>query len=64
MKISLRTTLDELVPTLGELQELLIEAEDPYFELKNGDIRAVERLFWHELVLAQLCFYFSEGRYG
>ena len=47
---------------MGELRELLIEAEDPYFELKNGDVRAVERLFHHEVVLAQLCFYFSEVR--
>ena len=47
---------------MAELKELLSEAEDPYFELKNGNLRAVERLFHHEVVLAQLCFYFSEVR--
>ena len=33
---------------MGELQELLSEAEDRNFELKNGGLTAVERLFWHE----------------
>ena len=40
-KIGLRTNLDLLVRFLGELQELLGEAEDPYLELENGDLRAV-----------------------
>ena len=60
----LKTTLDELVRPLGELQELLSDAEDLYFELKNGGLRAVERLFGHRGVLAQLQFYFSEVRHG
>ena len=33
---------------MGELQEQLSEAEDLFFELKNGGLRAVERLFWHD----------------
>ena len=33
---------------MGELQELLSEAEDRYFKLKNGGLTAVEQLFWHE----------------
>ena len=59
----LKITLDELVRPLGEMQELLSEAEDLYFELKNGALRSVERLFWHKRVLAQLRFYFSKVRY-
>ena len=43
---------------------LLIEAEDPYFELKNGGLRAVKRLFELGGVLAQLQFDFSEVRFG
>ena len=39
-----------------ELQERLIEAEDPYFELKNGGLRALKRLFELKGVLAQLTF--------
>ena len=39
-----------------ELQERLIEAEDPYFELKNGGIRALKRLFELKGVLAQILF--------
>ena len=39
-----------------ELQERLIETEDPYFELKNGGLRALKRLFELEGVLAQLTF--------
>ena len=54
VKIGLRTTLDELARPSVELQELLIEAEDPYFELKNGGLRALKRLFELEGVLAQL----------
>ena len=49
---------------LVELQERLIEAEDPYFELKNGGLRALKRLFELEEMLAQLIFNFSEVRYG
>ena len=44
-----------------ELQELLSETEDPYFELKNGDLRAVERLFRHKGVLAQFRFFLAES---
>ena len=47
---------------MDELQEVLSEAEDPYFELKNGDLRAVERLFRHAGVLAQLRFLLDFGR--
>ena len=43
-----------------EMQELLIEAEDPYFELKNGDLRALKRLFQLEEMLAQLRFRFAK----
>ena len=64
MKKGLRTILDELVRPLVELQERLIEAEDPYFELKNGGLRALKRLFELEGMLAQLIFSFSEVRYG
>ena len=64
LKINSRTNLDELVRALAELQDLLSQAEYPYFELKNGDLRAVERLFRHEEMLAQLRFYHSEVRYG
>ena len=35
MKKNLKINSDELVGPLGELQELLSEAEDPQFELKN-----------------------------
>ena len=49
---------------LVELQEGLIEAEDPYFELKNGGLRALKRLFELKGMLAQLIFSFSEVRYG
>ena len=41
---------------MDELQELLIEAEDPYFELKIGGLRAVKGLFELRGVLAQLQF--------
>ena len=37
-----------------ELQELLIEADYPYFELKNEGLRALKRLFELKRVLAQL----------
>ena len=47
-----------------ELQERLIEAEDPYFEMKNGGLRALKRLFELKGVLAQLTFNFSEVRYS
>ena len=47
-----------------ELQELLIEAEDPYFELKNGGLRAVKRFFELGGELAKLQFHLSEIRYG
>ena len=56
MKVRLRTILDELARPLVELQERLIEAEDPYFELKNGGIRALKRLFELEGVPAQIFF--------
>ena len=46
------------------MQELLIEAEDLYFELKNGGLRALERLFELQGVLAKLQFYFSGVRYA
>ena len=36
-----------------EQQERLIEAEDPYFQLENGGIRALKRKFELEGVLAQ-----------
>ena len=55
--MSLRTTLDELARFLVELQELLIEADDTYFELKNGGLRALKRLFELEGVLAQIFFF-------
>ena len=64
MKTGLRTILDELLRPLVELQERLIEAEDPYFELKNGGLRALKRLFELEGMLAQLIFSFSEVRYN
>ena len=35
VKKNLKINSDELVGPLGELQELLSEAEDPQFELKN-----------------------------
>ena len=38
------------------------ETDDPNFELKFGGLRAVERLFRHKGVLAQLRF-FSEVRF-
>ena len=43
-----------------ELQELLIEAEDPYFELKKGCLRALKRLFELEGVRAQPRFSFAK----
>ena len=43
-----------------ELQELLIEAVYPYFELKNGGLRALKRLFEPKGVLAQLRFRFAK----
>ena len=43
-----------------ELQELLIEADYPYFELKNGGLRALKRLFEPKGVLAQLRFRFAK----
>ena len=43
-----------------ELQELLIEAEDPYFELKKGCLRTLKRLFELKGVLAQLRFRFAK----
>ena len=46
-----------------ELQELLIKADDTYFELKNGDLRALKRLFELKGVLAQI-FFMREVRYG
>ena len=64
VKIDLKFTLDELVRPSGELHDQLSEAEDLYFELKNGGLRAVERLFGHGGVLAQLQFHFSEVGYG
>ena len=53
-----------LVRNLGELQEILIEAEDIYFELKNGGLRAVKRLFELEGVLAELRLDLSEVIFG
>ena len=44
-KTGLRTFIDELVPALAELQDLLSQAEDPYFQLKNVDLRAVKQCF-------------------
>ena len=58
-KMSLRTTLDELARPLVELQELLILAEDPYFERKKGGLRALKCLFELKGVLAQLRFRFA-----
>ena len=37
-----------------ELQELLSDAEEPYLELKQGGLSAVERFFWQVEVLAKL----------
>ena len=54
--MNLRTTLDELARFLVELQELLIEADDTYFELKNGGLRALKRLFELKRVLAKIFF--------
>ena len=59
-----KVTLYGLARPSVELQELLIEAEDPYFELKNGGLRALERLFELDGVLAQLRFSLSEVRYN
>ena len=42
-----------------ELQELLIEADYPYFELKNGGLRALKRMFELKEVPAQLRFRFA-----
>ena len=56
VKNGLRTILDELARHLVELQERLIEAEDPYFQLKNGGMRALKRLFELKTFLAQLRF--------
>ena len=64
VKKNLKINSEELVVPLGELQELLSEAEDPYFELKIGGFRSVERLFGHGGVLAQLQIDFSEVGYG
>ena len=47
-----------------ELQELLIEAVDPYFELSNAGLRAVKRFFELGGELAQLQFHLSEIIYG
>ena len=55
-KMSLRTTLDELARPLVELQELLILAEDPYFERKKGCLRALKCLFELKGGFAQLRF--------
>ena len=43
-----------------EPQERLIEAEDPYFELRNGGLRALKRLFELQGFLAQLRFIFAK----
>ena len=43
-----------------ELQERLIEAEDPYFELRTGGLRVLKRLFGHKRFLAQLQFIFAK----
>ena len=43
-----------------ELQERLIEAEDPYFELRTGGLRVLKRLFGHKGFLAQLRFTFAK----
>ena len=59
-----KVTLDGLARPSVELQELLIEAEDPYFELKNVGLRALKRLFELKGVLAQLQLYFREVRYN
>ena len=64
LKVKSRTTLDGLARPSVELQELLIEAEDPYFELKNGGLRAIKRLFELRGVIAQLRIHFRKVRYG
>ena len=56
-KMGLRIILDELVRPSVELHELLIEAEDCFFELKNRGLRDVKRWFELKVVLAQLRFY-------
>ena len=56
LKVKSRTTLDGLARPSVELQELLIEAEEPYFKLKNGGLRALKHLFELRGVLAQLQF--------
>ena len=43
---------------------LLIEAENHYFELKNGGLRALKRLFELGGVLAQLRFCLSDVRFN
>ena len=64
MKSKPRTTLDGLARPSVELEDLLIEAEDPYFELKNGGLRSLKHLFELGGVLAQLHFYFIEVRFS
>ena len=61
--MNLRTTLDELARSLVEMQELLIEADDTYFELKNGGLRALKRLFELKGVIAKI-FFLRQVRYG
>ena len=56
----MKTTLDALPRPLVELQELLIEADYPYFELKNVCLRALKRMFELEGVLAQLWCRFAK----
>ena len=43
-----------------ELQERLIEAEDPYFELRTGGLRVLKRLFGPKGLLAQLRLKFAK----
>ena len=50
------TALDGLARPSVELQELLIEAEFPLLELKNGGLRALKGLFELRGMLAQLQF--------
>ena len=52
----LKITLDQFVRPLGELQELLSEAEDPYFELQNGGFQGCRTLVSARKMLAQLRF--------
>ena len=56
MKKNLKINSEELVGLLGELQELLSEAEDHYFKLQNGGFQGCRTLVSARKMLAQLRF--------